>query len=45
MPYEVELSAKFDTLEQAKAAMSDMEEVVGKRDGELIDAYVLGEDE
>jgi hypothetical protein len=41
--YEIEISAKFDTEAEARAALSDAEEAVGKNDGELLDSWISEE--
>lgn len=38
--YRVTLTVDFDTHDAAVAALSDMEEAAGKRDGDLIDSSI-----
>lgn len=42
--FEVTLIAKFDTEEAARDALADMEEVVGKHDGDLEDNTISEEE-
>jgi len=40
----VKIEAEFDNETDARLAMSDMEEVVGKKNGEILDSEVTRED-
>jgi hypothetical protein len=42
--FEVNLIAKFDTEEEARAALADLEEVVGRHDGDLEDNTITEEE-
>lgn len=44
MPWSVIVQASFDTREDAKMAITDMEEVVGKYNGDLLESFEEQED-